>query len=240
MLIVPCLETGIVNHCTCAVIADVEYQKSKSTHAHACVFKDDTITGFVRYFVCRREVRKNIDPVLWKRPKNLPPPEPWSRPTLLPRAFRTHASKFHCSSRLAVNVGDRIPDVELMENSPGNKVNVAKELKGKGLIIGVPAAFSPACSATHIPGYINFQGLKNAGQVFVVSVNDAFIRFLADPHAAFTQALDLDFDGTAIFGGPRSKRYALTIDDGVVKKVHVEPDNTGLKESVVEKVLGSS
>ncbi|KAF2237300.1 AhpC/TSA family protein [Viridothelium virens] len=178
------------------------------------------------------------------------------QPTLLPRAFRTHASKFHCSSRLAVNVGDRIPDVELMENSPGNKVNVAKELKGKGLIIGVPAAFSPACSATHIPGYINFQGLKNAGQVFVVSVNDAFvmkawaetldpgaksgIRFLADPHAAFTQALDLDFDGTAIFGGPRSKRYALTIDDGVVKKVHVEPDNTGLKESVVEKVLGSS
>ena len=88
---------------------------------------------------------------------------------------RTHASSFHSTSRLAVNIGDRIPDVELMETSPGNKVNVAKELKGKGLIIGVPAAFSPACSANHIPGYINFKGLKDAGQVFVVSVNDAFV-----------------------------------------------------------------
>ncbi|KAI9696626.1 MAG: hypothetical protein M1820_008075 [Bogoriella megaspora] len=172
---------------------------------------------------------------------------------IFPRSIPSKA--FHSSSRLAVNVGDRLPSVELMEGSPGNKVDVSKELKGKGLVIGVPAAFSPACSATHIPGYINFAGLKNAGQVFVVSVNDAFvmkawgetldpgsksgIRFLADPHGAFTKALDLAFDGTAIFGGPRSKRYALVIEDGVVKKAHVEPDNTGVKESAVDKVLGS-
>jgi peroxiredoxin len=56
----------------------------------------------------------------------------------------------------------------------------------------------------------------------------AQIRFLGDPTAKFTEALDLAFDGTAIFGGPRSKRYALEIEDGKVKAMHVEPDNTGL------------
>lgn len=54
------------------------------------------------------------------------------------------------------------------------------------------------------------------------------IRFLGDPTAQFTEALDLAFDGTAIFGGPRSKRYALVIEDGKVKSLHVEPDNTGV------------
>jgi len=90
--------------------------------------------------------------------------------------------------------------------------------------------------------------------VFVVAVNDPFvtkawgstldptgesgIRFLGDPTASFTTALDLSFDGTAIFGGPRSKRYALEVEDGVVKSLHVEPDNTGLDVSAAEKVLG--
>ncbi|EHL00868.1 putative protein ariadne-1 [Glarea lozoyensis 74030] len=102
----------------------------------------------------------------------------------------------------------------------------------------------PSCSESHIPGYINHQKLKSAGSVFVVAVNDPFvtkawgatldptgssgIRFLGDPTAKFTEALDLTFDGTAIFGGPRSKRYALEVSDGKVVKIHVEPDNTGL------------
>ena len=54
------------------------------------------------------------------------------------------------------------------------------------------------------------------------------IRFLGDPTAKFTEALDLTFDGSAIFGGPRSKRYALKIDGGKVKAIYVEPDNTGV------------
>ncbi|CAD0055793.1 unnamed protein product [Aureobasidium pullulans] len=118
------------------------------------------------------------------------------------------------------------------------KVSIPKLLKGKGLIIGVPAAFSPSCSESHIPGYINYKNLKDAGDVFVVSVNDPFvmkawahdldadkksgIRFLADPDCSFTKALDLDFDAT-----PFS-----------VKEAHVEPDNTGMSVSVVDKVLG--
>ena len=103
-----------------------------------------------------------------------------------------------------VKVGDSIPNVDLVEGSPGDKVNLHKELaSGKGLIIGVPAAFSklptyllqqtvnkspqsldsclnpittgPSCSATHIPGYIGSDKLKNAGKTFVVSVNDPFV-----------------------------------------------------------------
>lgn len=61
----------------------------------------------------------------------------------LPAAIRSSSRRtFHASAPAFVKAGDDIPDVELMENSPGNKVSIAKELKGKGLIIGVPAAFS--------------------------------------------------------------------------------------------------
>lgn len=55
------------------------------------------------------------------------------------------------------------------------------------------------------------------------------IRFLGDPSAAFTKALELDFDGTAIFGGPRGKRYALVVENGRVAQAYVEPDNIGTK-----------
>ncbi|KAL2355167.1 hypothetical protein BJ546DRAFT_676428 [Cryomyces antarcticus] len=66
----------------------------------------------------------------------------------MPRALASFPrSSFHSTSRAFVKTGDSVPDVELMENSPGNKVNLAKELKGKGLIIGVPAAFSKATRA---------------------------------------------------------------------------------------------
>jgi len=162
---------------------------------------------------------------------------------------------FHSSARSFIKVGDKIPNLDvLVENSPGNKVNLSELTTGKALIIGVPAAFSPSCSNSHVPGYINHKDLKKAGDVFVVAVNDPFvtkawgasldpsgtsgIRFLGDPTAKFTEALELTFDGSSIFGGPRSKRYALEIEDGKVKALHVEPDNTGLDVSTAEKVLG--
>lgn len=88
---------------------------------------------------------------------------------------RPNVRSFHASPPAFVKVGDAIPDVELHENSPGNKVSIAQALKGRGLIIGVPAAFSPSCSEKHIPGYINYAALKEAGDVYVVSVNDAFV-----------------------------------------------------------------
>jgi len=175
------------------------------------------------------------------------------------RRFALNAARpsrsFHSSARAFIKVGDKLPNLDvLVENSPGNKVDLSEFTKGKALIIGVPAAFSPSCSNSHVPGYISHKKLKDAGNVFVVAVNDPFvtkawgasldptgssgIRFLGDPTAKFTEALDLAFDGTAIFGGPRSKRYALEVENGKVKSLHVEPDNTGLDVSAAEKVLG--
>ncbi|KAL2865561.1 peroxiredoxin family protein [Aspergillus lucknowensis] len=179
-----------------------------------------------------------------------------------PRRLTTSVSRalsqralFHNTAAAFVRKGDSIPDLDvLVENSPGNRVNLAKELKGKGVIIGVPAAFSPACSSTHVPGYIKHPKLKESGQVFVVAVNDPFvaqawgtsldpdgksgIRFLGDPTGKFTEALDVSFDSAAIFGNQRSKRYALLIEDGKVKEAFVEPDNTGVNVSAAENVLG--
>ncbi|KAJ5949444.1 hypothetical protein N7454_001028 [Penicillium verhagenii] len=158
--------------------------------------------------------------------------------TNVPRV-RTQVAAFHKTAPAFVQKGDAIPDLN--------------ELKGKGVIVGVPAAFSPACSSTHVPGFINHPKLKEAGQVFVVAVNDPFvtkawaesldpsgksgIRFLGDPTAKFNEALDLTFDSTSIFGNIRSKRYALLVEDGKVKEAFVEPDNAGLNVSAAEKVL---
>ncbi|KAL7619590.1 hypothetical protein AAE478_010131 [Parahypoxylon ruwenzoriense] len=170
-------------------------------------------------------------------------------------SFLGSSRGFHASRSLLVEPGDPIPDLEVLhEGSPGNKVNLAREFaQANGVIVGVPAAFSGACSQKHVPSYIQHPRLRDAGSVFVVSVNDAFvmkawgdqldpthesgIRFLADPSGAFTQALNLGFDGSAIFGGMRGKRYALVVEDGKVKSVHVEPDNTGTNVSMADKVL---
>ncbi|KAI1325550.1 Redoxin [Xylariaceae sp. FL0255] len=164
--------------------------------------------------------------------------------------------QFHATPRAFVSVGDSIPSIELHEGSPGNKVNLATEYStgiANGVIIGVPAAFSGVCSQKHVPSYISHPKIKDVGQVFVVSVNDAFvmkawadqldptqesgIRFLADPTAAFTKELDLGFDVVPVFGGTRAKRYALVIEDGKVKSIHVEPDNTGTDVTMAENVL---
>ncbi|KAM0184981.1 hypothetical protein ACHAPC_005495, partial [Botrytis cinerea] len=85
------------------------------------------------------------------------------------RAFSTTRPAF-------IKVGEKIPNLDtLVENSPANKVNLSELTTGKALIIGVPAAFSPSCSNSHIPGYINHPKLKEAGDVFVVAVNDPFV-----------------------------------------------------------------
>ncbi|TLS24589.1 hypothetical protein PpBr36_08277 [Pyricularia pennisetigena] len=178
------------------------------------------------------------------------------RPAAAMAAQATARRGFHTTRPAFVKVGDPLPDAEcLVEGSPGNKVNIAKEFAlNNGLIIGVPAAFSGACSTSHIPSYMKHPKIKDVGQVFVISVNDPFVmkawaeqmdpagdsgfRFLGDPQGVFTKTMDLDFDGKAIFGNDRSKRYALVIENGRVKSAHVEPDNTGTNVSMADKVLG--
>ncbi|KAH7321815.1 Redoxin [Rhexocercosporidium sp. MPI-PUGE-AT-0058] len=154
-----------------------------------------------------------------------------------------------------VKVGDSIPSIPLVEGKPDQTVDLSQELSsGSGIIIGVPAAFSPTCSDSHIPGFIAHPKLKSAGKVFVISVNDAFvmnawgksldkdgssgIRFLGDPAGKFTRALDLEFEAAAFLGTNRSKRYAIVVEGGKVKSINVEPDNVGAEVSTAEKVLG--
>jgi hypothetical protein len=104
-----------------------------------------------------------------------------ARPTRAPlgsiRAMGPSARSFHATRPAFVQVGDELPDIELAEGSPGNKVSLAREAQkaSKAILIGVPAAFSGACSSTHIPGYINHPRLSEFDFVGVVSVNDAFV-----------------------------------------------------------------
>ena len=106
------------------------------------------------------------------------------RPAAASAATTTTTRSFHASTAFRVAAGDALPNVDaLCEDSPGNKVNLADEFKNtRGVIIGVPAAFSGACSQQHVPGYMKHPQTKEilglGGKVFVVSVNDAFVCVL--------------------------------------------------------------
>uniref|UniRef100_A0A9J7YQH9 Peroxiredoxin-5 n=1 Tax=Cyprinus carpio carpio TaxID=630221 RepID=A0A9J7YQH9_CYPCA len=155
-------------------------------------------------------------------------------------------------------VGQHLPDVQVQEGDPGNSISMVELFKGKkAVLFGVPGAFTPGCSKTHLPGFIEMAGdLKARGvdEVACVSVNDVFVmsawgkengadgkvRMLADPTGAFTKAVDLFLDNDHLFqvlGNLRSQRYAMLIEDGVVRKLSVEPDGTGLTCSLAPNFL---
>lgn len=169
-------------------------------------------------------------------------------------SFSSFVRGIHVSSKnMVVSVGDKIPSVDLYEDSPATKVNLAKEGSGKKIIVfAVPGAFTPGCSKTHLPGFIQkADELKSKGiaEIFCIGVNDAFVmaawgkdqgaegkvRMLADPTAAFTDALELSMDIPPL-GGKRSKRYSMVVEDGIIKELNVEPDNTGLSCSLADKI----
>lgn len=166
----------------------------------------------------------------------------------------------HVSSvvKMPIQVGDHLPAVEVQEGEPGNKVSMDQLFKGKkGVLFAVPGAFTPGCSKTHLPGFVQQAGdLRSKGiqEVACISVNDAFVmaawgkehgagdkvRMLADPTGAFTKAVDLLLDSEQIvqvLGNKRSKRYSMLIDNGVVQKINVEPDGTGLTCSLASNIL---
>lgn len=148
-----------------------------------------------------------------------------------------------------IKVGDSLPGATLMEYSEvegngcsigPNAVDVAKAAAGKTIaLFALPGAFTPTCSAKHVPGYVEkFSELKAAGvdEIWCVSVNDAFVmgawardqktagkvRMLGDGSAEFVKKLGLDADLTAFGMGVRSLRFSMRVDDGVVKSVNVE------------------
>lgn len=162
---------------------------------------------------------------------------------------------FHVSKMAPVAVGDSIPSVDLFENDPGTKVNIADLCKGKKVVIfGVPGAFTPGCSKTHLPGYVaKAEEIKGKGvdEIVCVAVNDPFVmaawgvdhkadskvRMLADTCADLTKALELDLDLSAVLGSVRSKRFSMLVEDGKVAKLNVEPDGTGLTCSLAESIV---
>jgi peroxiredoxin len=148
-----------------------------------------------------------------------------------------------------IKVGDTLPSATLMEYSEvegegcsigPNPVDVTKASAGKTIaLFALPGAFTPTCSAKHVPGYVeNHAALKAAGvdEIWCVSVNDAFVmgawardqktgdkvRMLADGSADFTKATGLTLDLTARGMGLRSNRYSMLIKNGKVVTLNVE------------------
>ena len=148
-----------------------------------------------------------------------------------------------------IKVGDSLPATTLKEflevegngcSIGPNEVNVAKASAGKTIaLFALPGAFTPTCSAKHVPGYLqNYSELKSAGvdEIWCVSVNDAFVmgawardqktngkvRMLADGDATFTKACGLTLDLTGKGMGLRSSRYSMLVKDGKVAALNIE------------------
>ena len=148
-----------------------------------------------------------------------------------------------------IKVGDRLPEGTLTEfietETAGcslgpNSFKVSDLVKGKKIaIFGLPGAYTPTCSAKHVPSYLaNYDKLKAKGvdQIWCISVNDAFvmgawgrdqkatgkIRMMADGSAEFAKKLGLELDLTARGMGVRMNRISMLVDNGVVKQLNVE------------------
>lgn len=148
-----------------------------------------------------------------------------------------------------IKIGDQIPHTTLMEYSEvegegcsigPNAVDVAKASAGKTIVIfALPGAFTPTCSAKHVPGYVEkFDQFISAGvdEIWCISVNDAFVmgawardqksvgkvRMLADGSAEFTKGTGLTLDLTARGMGLRSNRYSMLVKDGKVVTLNIE------------------
>lgn len=143
---------------------------------------------------------------------------------------------------MARSVGDQIPSATVtLATAEGPKPAQSEELfKGKKvLLFAVPGAFTPLCSGQHLPGYIakaDSIAAKGIDEILCLSVNDAFVMdawgkalgaagkvgLVADGNALFTKAMGLELDATPMQMGVRSQRYAMLVEDGVIKDLQVE------------------
>jgi peroxiredoxin len=143
---------------------------------------------------------------------------------------------------MTIKVGDKVPNVTVTEATAEGPRPVQTEefFKGKTVaLFALPGAFTPTCSAKHLPGFKQLAPeLKNKGvdTIACLSVNDAFVMrawgedqavgedivMLGDGNGAFTEAVGLEMDGTKFGMGKRSQRYSMIVKDGVVKELNVE------------------
>jgi peroxiredoxin len=142
---------------------------------------------------------------------------------------------------MTIQVGDRLPDVPLaVATAEGPRPTTSSEyFAGKRVaLFAVPGAFTPTCSAKHLPSYVDKAGeLKGKGidEIAAISVNDPFVMaawnkqdgsedivMLADGNGLFSDAVGLSFDGAKFGMGKRSQRYSMIVNDGVVEHLNVE------------------
>ena len=143
---------------------------------------------------------------------------------------------------MAIKEGDRLPDATFMTYGPEGPrpITTDEVFKGKRVaLLAVPGAFTPTCSAKHLPGFKQLAPdlkAKGVDEIACLSVNDAFvmrawgedqavgedIAMLGDGNGAFTEAVGLEMDGSKFGLGKRSQRYSMIVKDGVVKELNVE------------------
>ena len=157
---------------------------------------------------------------------------------------------------MTISVGDKLPDVTLVKatENGSEQVNAAEYFKGKKVaLFSVPGAFTPTCSARHLPGYVEkADELKSKGvdEIVATAVNDAFvmgawnnasgsndITMLADGNGDFAEAVGLTMDGSGFGLGKRGQRYSMVVDDGVVTQLNVEQPGD-FSVSSAEHMLG--
>jgi glutaredoxin/glutathione-dependent peroxiredoxin len=163
------------------------------------------------------------------------------------RFSSTHG--IHKEFHMTIKIGDRLPEgtlAEFIESATEgcslgpNRFNVSELVKGKKIaIFGLPGAYTPTCSAQHVPGYVKHAEqfkAKGVDEIWCIAVNDAFVmgawgrdqkatgivRMMADGNADFSKALGLDADFSKFGMGTRSQRYSMLVEDGLVKKLNVE------------------
>ena len=159
---------------------------------------------------------------------------------------------------MTIKVGDKVPSATLMQMKGGAPQPLKTDdlFSGKKVVVfALPGAFTPTCSAKHVPGFVgNFEALsaKGVDLIACLSVNDAFVMgawgkdqkaedkvlMLADGNADFTKAVGLDADFNAYGMGTRSQRYAMVIDDGVVQVLNVEKPGA-FEVSTAETILAA-
>jgi len=158
---------------------------------------------------------------------------------------------------MPIKVGDRLPPAKFWVMGPtGPAAKTTDDVfSGKKVVLfAVPGAFTPTCNNNHLPGFLkNADAFKGKGidTIAVTGVNDVFvfdawkkstgagakIEFLADGNGEFAKALDLALDGSGVGLGTRSKRYAMLVEDGVVRKLNIEDAPGKAETSSAENLL---
>lgn len=157
---------------------------------------------------------------------------------------------------MSISVGDKIPDVKLVKATADGPqpVQTSDYFAGRRVaLFSVPGAFTPTCSAKHLPGFVDKAddlAAKGIDEIACTAVNDAFvlgawnkaggsdaITMLADGNGDLAAALGLEMDGTAFGMGKRGQRFSLVVNDGVVEQVNVEAPGD-FKVSSAEHMLG--